>query len=153
MMKKMDALKKVVNEKTVRMTFEKQFVSKENPLIKRFLKKIRAMNPSIIDWCNIPDYLDKKECMDLAKKMSGPNTIHYMHFMFWWWQVPGAFITDYPKVWLFTYADMLSVAALGTTFGLLVFLLLSVSQNFCHQCRCNKHLNNYFRLHVCLSFR
>ena len=65
MMKKMDTLKKLVNEKSLKMTFECDFISKENVTL---LNKIRAMNAYNMDWSNIPDYLSNpKDFMELGK--------------------------------------------------------------------------------------
>jgi len=94
MMKKMETLKNLVNEKSLKMTFELGIVSKENTPL---LNKIRAMNPDTIDWSNIPDYLNRRVFLDLAKKMSGENTVHCLHLMNWWTQINGTFIGDYPE--------------------------------------------------------
>ena len=64
MMKRMETLKNLVNKKNLKMTFEQEFVSKENTAL---LTKIRAMNPNTIDWSNIPDYLYKTNFLDLGK--------------------------------------------------------------------------------------
>merc|ERR1712050_223106 len=90
----MEILKNLVNEKSLIMTFEHAFVSNENTAL---LNKIHTMNPDTIDWSNIPDYLSKEEFLDLAKKMSGKNTVHCMHLMNWMERVPGTSIRDYPE--------------------------------------------------------
>ena len=64
MMKRIETLKTLVNEKKLRMTFEHGFISKENTAL---LTKIQAMNPNTIDWSNIPDYLYKTNFLDLGK--------------------------------------------------------------------------------------
>ena len=65
MMKKMDTLKKMVNEKSLKMTFECGFVHKDNAIL---LNKIRDMNVYTIDWSNIPDYLSNpKDFLELGK--------------------------------------------------------------------------------------
>ena len=65
MMKKMDTLKKMVNEKSLKMTFECGFVHKDNTVL---LNKIRDMNAYTIDWSNIPDYLSNpKDFLKLGK--------------------------------------------------------------------------------------
>ena len=64
MMKRIEILKTLVNEKNLKMTFEHGFVSKENTAL---LTKIREMNPNTIDWSNIPDFLYKTTFLDLGK--------------------------------------------------------------------------------------
>ena len=96
MMKKMDMLRKLVNEKSLKMTFKQGFVSKTNPTLSM---KIRSMNPTTIDWSNIPEYFFPNEIFfDMAKKMSGENTIHYLHLMYEWQkQVHGLSLDDFPE--------------------------------------------------------
>ena len=65
MMKRIEILKTLVNEKNLKMTFEHGFVSKENTAL---LTKIRAMNPNTIDWSNIPDYQYKTNFLDIGKR-------------------------------------------------------------------------------------
>ena len=64
MMGKMETLKKLVSEKSLRMTFQQGFVSLKNPTLSM---KIRAMNPNTIDWSNMPEYFSKEEFMEIGK--------------------------------------------------------------------------------------
>ena len=64
MVEKMDMLKKLVNDKSLRMTFQQGFISKKNPTL---LMKIRAMDPDSIDWSNIPEYFNKEDFFDIGK--------------------------------------------------------------------------------------
>ena len=89
----METLKNLINKKCFKLTFEHGFISIENSTL---LNKIQTLNPYIIDWSNIPDYLYKEEFFNLAEKMGGKETIHFMHLMNWLDQVNGAFIMDYP---------------------------------------------------------
>ena len=64
MLEKMEMLKKLVRDEKLKMTFTLGFVSRENS---ELIKKIQKMNPSTIDWSNIPDYLTKEDFLSIAK--------------------------------------------------------------------------------------
>ncbi len=64
---------------------------------RKIFKEIRNMNPKRIDWSNIPDYSNLDEFFWLAKKCSGPDTVHLLHFANWISYVYGTALLDYPK--------------------------------------------------------
>jgi len=61
----------------------------------QFAREIKELKPYLIDWSNIPDYLDRYWFHSFAQKCSGPDTAHYFHTVNWPHRVFGAVYLDY----------------------------------------------------------
>ena len=61
---KIEMLKDLVSKEKLVMTFEQDFVSRNNS---ELIDKIKNLNPYTIDWSNIPDYLTKDDFLAIAK--------------------------------------------------------------------------------------
>ena len=46
-------------------------------------KEIHDLNPYIIDWSNVPDYLEKDKFIKFARSCSTDHTIHFAIFINW----------------------------------------------------------------------
>jgi hypothetical protein len=55
---------------------------------------IAAAEPFFISWSNISDYIDPQAFHSIAKRMSGPDTIHYLHSCNWTQRVYGTDVFD-----------------------------------------------------------
>ena len=72
------------------------------------IKEIRSLEPALITWSNIPDYMDPAKFIKLTKLCSCSDTVHQVHFQNWVQSVYGANILDYPTdERLIIYDDML----------------------------------------------
>ena len=61
----------------------------------KFAQMIGQLNPYLIDWSNIPDYLPRLDFIDYAMKCSGPDTVHNFHTMNWVYYVFGSVYLDF----------------------------------------------------------
>ena len=61
------------------------------------LEEIKQLNPALVDWSNVPDYLTVEDYFAMAKSCSGSETIHHVHFLNWLYHVYGASLLDYPN--------------------------------------------------------
>ena len=61
----------------------------------KFAKEVRSLDPYFIDWSNIPDYYSRLDFIELARKCSGPDTLHHFHTMNWVYKVFGASFYDF----------------------------------------------------------
>ena len=59
------------------------------------LKGIQWLNPDVIDWCNIPEYIPISDFFAMAMSCNGKNTTHQAHYMNWVFYVLGASLIDY----------------------------------------------------------
>ena len=46
-------------------------------------KEIHDLDPCIIDWSNVPDYLEKDKFIKFARSCSTDQTIHFAIFINW----------------------------------------------------------------------
>ena len=60
------------------------------------LQEIKRLNPLVIDWSNVPEYLTISDFFTMAMSCSGKNTTHQAHYMNWVYHVLGASLVDYP---------------------------------------------------------
>ena len=49
----------------------------------RFAALIRQKDPYMINWSNVPDYLEKDAFISFAKACSTDDTIHFVTFINW----------------------------------------------------------------------
>ena len=49
----------------------------------RFAALIRQKDPYMINWSNVPDYLEKNAFISFAKACSSDDTIHFVTFINW----------------------------------------------------------------------
>ena len=69
------------------------------------IKEVKEMDPFIVSWSNIIDYIEPSSFHTIAKEISGLNTIHYVHSCNWTSRVYGTDIFDVnDKVKLFFYS-------------------------------------------------
>jgi hypothetical protein len=66
-------------------------VSFEN---KQLIDEIKEMQPYIISWSNVVDYFLPKNFHAIAKQMSGPDTVHFLHSCNWTTRVYGTDVFD-----------------------------------------------------------
>ena len=55
-----------------------------------FAERIRNVNPYVIDWLNIPDYMNKTSLIKFARACPVEDTIDTLHFMNWTHYVHGS---------------------------------------------------------------
>ena len=48
---------------------------KVSPTDNKFAKKVKALNPYTIDWSNLPDYMERLDFLDFAKKCSAKGML------------------------------------------------------------------------------
>jgi hypothetical protein len=58
------------------------------------IRAVAATEPYFISWSNISDYMDPQTFHSIAKRMSGPDTVHYMHSCNWTQRVYGTDVYD-----------------------------------------------------------
>lgn len=58
------------------------------------INEIKRTNPYLVSWSNICDYIDPKEFHAIARRISGPDTVHYLHSCNWAQRVYGTDIYD-----------------------------------------------------------
>lgn len=69
------------------------------------IQEIKGMDPYLIHWSNVVDYLHPKEFHTIAKEISGSDTVHIVHSCNWTSRVMGTDIYDInPLVRLYYYA-------------------------------------------------
>lgn len=73
---------------------------------------IKDYNPYQVDWSNIPDYMDRKDFLELTKRCNGEDTVHTVHFMNWHGKVFGANIIDYQNP-LEIYSNIKGIAKMA----------------------------------------
>lgn len=56
---------------------------------------IRALNPRLIDWSNVPDYIPPATFAKIALAYSAPHTTHLLHSYHWVEKTYGARTEDY----------------------------------------------------------
>ena len=61
------------------------------------LEEIKKLNPVLVDWSNVPDFLTVDDYFAMAKACSGTETMHHAHFLNWIFHVYGASLLDYPN--------------------------------------------------------
>ncbi len=61
------------------------------------LCEVKDLDPEIIDWSNVPDYLSTDDFFEMANMCDGKATLHTLHFMNWIKKVFGANIIDHPN--------------------------------------------------------
>jgi len=72
---------------------------------KEMIKEVKEMDPFIVSWSNIIDYIEPSSIHAIAKEISGHNTIHYVHSCNWTSRVYGTDILDInDKAKLFFYS-------------------------------------------------
>ena len=67
-----------------------------SPNDKKALQEVKDLDPKVVDWSNIPDYLPADDFFAMAKMCSGTDTTHSMHSMNWQGFVFGTSLIDYP---------------------------------------------------------
>lgn len=58
------------------------------------IKEVKALNPYIIAWSNLSDYIKPNHFHSIARGMSGRSTVHYVHSCNWSTRVNGTDIFD-----------------------------------------------------------
>lgn len=66
-------------------------VSSEN---QQLANEIKKMQPYVISWSNVIDYISPKSFHAIAKQMSGPETVHIIHSCNWTTRVYGTDVFD-----------------------------------------------------------
>ena len=61
------------------------------------LKQIKDLDPAMINWSNIPDYLRQTDFFETAQACSGAETQHHFHLMNWVRKVYGSSLIDYTQ--------------------------------------------------------
>jgi hypothetical protein len=61
---------------------------------KALLEEIKKANPFVISWSNLCDYMEPKEFHTIAKKVAGPDSVHYLHSCLWMQRVYGTDIHE-----------------------------------------------------------
>ena len=64
---------------------------------KETIEFIKSLKPFQIDWSNIPDYMNNKDFVKMAKLCGEPDTTHTAHFMNWVQKVKGTHLYDYTQ--------------------------------------------------------
>ena len=60
------------------------------------LKGIQMLNPDVIDWSNVPEYIPISDFFAMAWACNGKSTTHQAHYMNWVFYVLGSSLIDYP---------------------------------------------------------
>ena len=71
----------------------------------KILKQIKGLNPAMINWSNLPDYLRQKDFFETAQACSGAKTQHHFHLMNWVCKVYGCSLIDYVRFDLREFLD------------------------------------------------
>ena len=58
------------------------------------LEEMAATNPFVVSWSNVPDYISPSEFHTIARRISGPDTVHILHSCNWTQRVFGTDIYD-----------------------------------------------------------
>ena len=61
-------------------------VSPDNTVL---LDEIKRANPFVISWSNLCDYIEPKEFHAMARRIAGPDSVHYLHSCQWMQRVYG----------------------------------------------------------------
>lgn len=56
-----------------------------------FAAWIREINPYMVNWSNVPDYLEKNAFIKFARTCSTEDTIHFVTFLNWVYYVSKIF--------------------------------------------------------------
>lgn len=100
--KQMAQLITCVRKKVVLFRPRLGFFSKANTAL---IEEVKSLNPYLISWGNVIDYIHPIEFHEAAKEMSGPETVHYIHSCNWLNRVFGADVLDVnPAVRLYFFA-------------------------------------------------
>jgi hypothetical protein len=89
--KKMETFVKLIRAGTIIFIPRLEIVSIDN---RKVINEIRNARPLIISWSNVIDYLEPKLFHKVAREMSGPDTVHYLHSCNWTTRVYGTDIFD-----------------------------------------------------------
>ena len=71
------------------------FVKKVDPKDSEFAASIEELEPSVIDWSNLPDYWNRNGFTNFARQCSSAKTSHRFHTMNWMRRVYGASYYDF----------------------------------------------------------
>lgn len=104
----MEKLVRHVRQGTIIFTPKLGTVSLRNSSL---IQEIAAMHPYTISWSNVVDYIHPTDFHRVAKRVSGPDTVHVLHSCNWCTRVHGTDIFDInPAVRLSIYAEGLFFA-------------------------------------------
>jgi hypothetical protein len=87
----MERFMRLVQYGTVSFVPEFGFVSSEN---RALVQRIKSMKPHLVHWSNVVDYMAPREFHQVARQISGPETIHSLHSCNWATHVYGTDVYD-----------------------------------------------------------
>ena len=142
---KMETFGNLIRDGVINFKPKLSTVSLDNETL---VKEVHRANPYIISWSNVVDYIEPNKFHKVARRMSGPDTVHYMHSCNWTTRVYGTDVFDInEKSRLFVYSGgLLSIQnSLGTCFTGLSKLGVYHFRDICTVVLARKFVKNFFR--------
>ena len=89
---KLNKFRGLVQDEQIEVEFKYKDISVDDM---KFAAEIKEQDPYGIEWSNIPDYMDTKKFIQLARACSGEKTVHFIDVMNWPRNVFGVCWIDY----------------------------------------------------------
>lgn len=110
------------------------------------LAEMHALNPYVVSWSNVSDYMYPADFHSMARRISGPDTVHYLHSCNWTTCVYGVDVYDineHARGFFFNAGMEICSQSQKS----LVFAAVPVShyRNFCQVPLTRKFIKHYLR--------